>query len=59
MREIHHLDLFKIWSSGGATCIGYKFGHHVASLALSNCLGVEVELLSRVVSECEIDCDIL
>ena len=34
----HNLHLFKMWSSGGATCIVSKVGHQVTSLALPHCL---------------------
>ena len=34
----HHLHWFKVWSSGGATCIGSKVIHQVESLALPHCL---------------------
>ena len=40
--SVHSCNLhwFKIWSSGGTTCIASKVGHQVASLALPNCLGL-------------------
>ena len=36
----HNFHWFQFWPPGGATCISYKFGHQVAPLALSYCLGL-------------------
>ena len=41
--------LITIWAPGGAACIGYKFGHQVALLALTHCLlasSLGIELVS-------------
>ena len=46
----HHLHLFKIWSSGGANCIGFEVVHQVESIGLPHCLrlvlSVGIELVA-------------